>query len=70
MVQQMMLYMMTEQVDLAQMTKLVTMVEGGHKAVHDTIKHVKQPAELIDKMKVEPVPPNARWMTCLTNWKR
>jgi hypothetical protein len=53
MVQQMTLYMMTEQVDLAQMIKLVHTVEGGHKSVQDALKHVKQLAKTVDKMKAE-----------------
>jgi uncharacterized coiled-coil DUF342 family protein len=53
MVQQMTLYMMTEQVDPAQMIKLVVTVEGGHKSVQDALKHVKQLAETVDKMKAE-----------------
>jgi hypothetical protein len=53
MVQQMTLYMMTEQVDPAQMIKLVVTVEGGHKSVQDALNHVKQLAETVDKMKAE-----------------
>jgi hypothetical protein len=53
MVQLMTLYMMTEQVDLAQMIKLVTTVEGGRKLVQDALKHVKQLAERVNKMKAE-----------------
>jgi uncharacterized coiled-coil DUF342 family protein len=53
MVQQMTLYMMTKHVDPAQMTKLVTTMEGGHKSVQEAVKQVKQLADLIDKLKAE-----------------
>jgi hypothetical protein len=53
MVQQMTLYMMTERVDPAQMTKQAVMVENGHKAVQEALKLVKQLSEAVDKLKVE-----------------
>jgi hypothetical protein len=53
MVQQMTLYMMTERVDPAQMTKLVTTMEGGHKSVQEALKQVKQMADSFDKFKAE-----------------
>jgi hypothetical protein len=53
MVQQMTLYMMTEQVDPAQMLKQAVTVENGHKAVQEAVKLVKQLSDTVDKLKGE-----------------
>jgi hypothetical protein len=51
MLQQMTLYMMTEWVHPTQMIKLVSTIEGGHKAMQDAVKQVKQLVKTIDKSK-------------------
>jgi hypothetical protein len=53
MVQQMTLYMMTEQVDPFQMIKHAATVEAGHKAVQEALKVAKQLSETVDKLKAE-----------------
>jgi hypothetical protein len=49
----MMLYMMTKQVDPAQMLKQAVTVENGHKAVQEAVKLVKQLSDMVDKLKGE-----------------
>ena len=53
MVQQMTLYMMTERVDPAQMSKMLTVEEAGNKAVVEASKHLKSMSDLLDKVKTE-----------------
>jgi hypothetical protein len=53
MVQQMTLFMMTERVDPAQLTKVMTLVEAGNKAALDASKQVKTLTDSLEKVKSE-----------------